>query len=146
MSATTISRRAIVRCPFCDTPNRIDLARLADGPRCGDCKRPLRVDRPLKATDASLDQLLQGAEVPVLVDFHADWCGPCKVMAPTLDAFALDRMGDVLVFKLDTDANPVSAERYDIRGIPTLVAFRGGRESGRHVGVTDRATLEQLAR
>ena len=146
MSATTISRRAIVRCPFCDTPNRVDLARLADGPRCGDCKRPLRLDRPLKATDDSLDQLLQGAEVPVLVDFYADWCGPCKVMAPTLDAFALERMGEVLVLKLDTDANPRAAERFGIRGIPTMIAFRGGRESGRHVGVTDRATLEQLAR
>jgi len=145
MSAT-ISRHAIVRCPFCDTANRIDLARHADGPRCGDCKRPLRVDRPLKATDASLDQLLQGAEVPVLVDFYADWCGPCKVMAPTLDSFALDRTGEVLVLKLDTDANPVAAQRFDIRGIPTLIAFHGGKETGRHVGATDRATLERLAR
>jgi thioredoxin 2 len=135
-----------VRCPFCDTANRIDLARLADGPRCGDCKRPLLMDRPLKVTDASLDQVLQGTGVPVLVDFYADWCGPCKMMAPTLDAFAHDRAGEVLVLKLDTDANPAAAQRFGIRGIPTLIAFRDGRESGRHVGVTDRKTLEQLAR
>ncbi|HEX5818497.1 MAG TPA: thioredoxin [Gemmatimonadales bacterium] len=146
MSSSTISRRAIVRCPFCDTANRVDLVRLADGPRCGGCQRPLRLDRPLVATDATLDQLLQGAEVPVLVDFYADWCGPCKVMAPTLDGFAHDRAGEVLVLKLDTDANPIAAQRFGIRGIPTLIAFRGGKESGRHVGATDRATLEQLAR
>ena len=145
MTPETISRRAIVRCPFCDTANRVDLSRLVDGPRCGGCKRPLRLDRPQRATDATLDQLLQGAEVPVLVDFYADWCGPCKVMAPTLDAFALERAGEVLVLKLDTDANPVAAQRFNIRGIPTLVAFRRGAESGRHVGVTDRATLERLA-
>ncbi|HEX5632122.1 MAG TPA: thioredoxin, partial [Gemmatimonadales bacterium] len=136
---TQTVRRAVVRCPFCDTANRVDLARLADGPKCAQCRRPLRLDRPLKATDDSFDQLVSGAEVPVLVDFYADWCGPCKVMAPTLDEFALQRAGEVLVLKLDTDANQVAAQRFGIRGIPTLIAFRGGKEAGRHVGVADRA-------
>lgn len=146
MTESSTARRAIIRCPFCDTANRVNLSRLADGPKCGGCQRPLRLDRPLVATDATLAQLLNGAEVPVLVDFHADWCGPCKMMAPTLDAFAHERAGQVLVLKLDTDANQVAAERFGIRGIPTLIAFRGGKEAGRHVGVADRATLDQLAR
>jgi thioredoxin 2 len=142
---TETMRRAVVRCPFCDTANRVNLARLADGPKCAECTRPLRLDRPLKATDDSFEQLVTGAEVPVLVDFYADWCGPCKIMAPTLDAFALARAGQVLVLKLDTDANPVTSRRFGIRGIPTMIAFRGGREAARHVGVADAATLAQLA-
>jgi len=145
MPSSTISRRAIVRCPFCDRANRVDLARLADGPKCAGCQRPLRLDRPLAATDATLDQLLQGAEVPVLVDFYADWCGPCKMMAPILDDFARQHTGEVLVLKLDTDANPQLSSRLGIRGIPTLIAFEHGKERGRHIGVADLPTLERLA-
>jgi thioredoxin 2 len=141
----TATRRAVVRCPLCETANRVDLGRLADGPRCGGCRRPLHLDRPLAVTDASFEQLVTGAEVPVLVDFHADWCGPCKVMAPLLDDFALRRAGEVLVLKLDTDANPATAQRFGIRGIPTMIAFRHGRETGRHVGVADAPTLDRLA-
>lgn len=141
----TATRRAVVRCPLCDTANRVDLGRLADGPRCGGCKRPLHLDRPLAATDASFEQLVTGSEVPVLVDFYADWCGPCKMMAPLLDDFAHRRAGEVLVIKLDTDASPATAQRFAIRGIPTMIAFRHGRETGRHVGVADAPTLDRLA-
>ena len=141
MPSSTISRRAIVRCPFCDTANRVDLTRLADGPKCAGCQRPLRLDRPLAATDATLDQLLQGAEVPVLVDFYADWCGPCKVMAPTLDGFAHDRAGDVLVLKLDTDANPLASQRFGIRGIPTLMLFKNGSVEATKVGALSKSQL-----
>jgi len=136
----------VVMCVFCAKPNRVDLSRLAEGPKCGNCGRPIRLDRPLPVTDATFDKMIDGSSVPVVVDFYADWCGPCKVMAPTLDGFAHDRAGDVLVLKLDTDANPLASQRFGIRGIPTLIAFRGGKESGRHVGATDRATLDQLAR
>ena len=138
--------RGVVACAFCATLNRIDLTKLSLRPKCASCQRPILLDRPVKATDASFDKMLTGTTVPVLVDFYADWCGPCKVMAPTLDGFAHDRAGDVLVLKLDTDANPLASQRFGIRGIPTLIAFRGGKESGRHVGATDRATLDQLAR
>jgi len=137
-------RRAVVRCAVCATPNRIDLAKLSQGPRCAKCHRPILLDRPVKATEADFDQSLQGTTVPVLVDFYADWCGPCHMMAPTLDDFAMRHAGAVLVLKLDTEASPAVASRFGIRGIPTLIVFGEGRERGRHVGVADLKTLETL--
>jgi thioredoxin 2 len=138
------SRRATVRCPFCGRLNRVDLTRLAQGPKCAECERPLLLDRPVTSTEADLDETVRTAEVPVLVDFYADWCGPCKVMAPVLDEVARDRQGRALVLKLDTDRNPAAAARFGIRGIPTLVAFREGRESGRQVGAVPRAAVDAL--
>jgi thioredoxin 2 len=137
-------KRVVVSCVFCAKPNRVDLTRLSAGPRCGECGRPIRLDRPLKVTDADFERTITGAEVPVLVDFYADWCGPCHIMAPTLDELAHQRLGDLLVLKLDTDANPATASRFGIRGIPTVIAFKQGQESGRHVGVADLKMLEAL--
>ena len=141
---TEVTRPVVVRCVFCDTANRVDLAKLAAGPKCGNCGKPIRLDRPLKVSDASFEQTIKEASVPVLVDFYADWCGPCRVMAPTLDDFAKRRAGEVLVLKLDTDANQLTAGRFGIRGIPMLIAFHHGQERGRHVGVSDMKVLEQL--
>jgi len=137
-------RPAVARCAFCGKLNRVNLARLADGPKCAECHRPIRLDRPLKVTDAEFDTVIGGTRVPVLVDFYADWCGPCRMMAPTLDEFAHDRTGDVLVLKLDTEANRASAARFGIRGIPTLIAFVNGKESRRHTGLADRRVLNSL--
>lgn len=137
--------RAVVACTFCGTANRVDLARAADRPKCGECGRPILLDRPVPATDASLDRTVAETDVPVLVDFYADWCGPCKIMAPRLDELARERMGRVLVAKLDTDRNPTMAARYGIRGIPTLIVFRGGKEVAREVGVVPKTRLEELA-
>ena len=138
------TRPVVVHCLFCDAANRVDLARLDAGPKCGKCGRPIRLDRPLKVTETTFDQTVRGASVPVVVDFYADWCGPCRMMAPTLDQFAHDRAGEVLVLKLDTDANPGVAGRFGIRGIPTVIAFQGGVERGRHVGLADRGVLDRL--
>lgn len=138
------THRATIRCPFCLTLNRVDVARAADRPRCGECARPLLLDRPIKVTDEDFDRLVGDAEVPVLVDFHADWCGPCKMMAPLLDDLAHRRAGSALVAKLDTDANPRISERFGIRGIPTLIVFRDGAESGRLTGAVPADRIEAL--
>src|SRR5215203_7328038 len=112
------TRPAIIHCPSCAAANRVDLTRLASGPKCAKCGKPLRLDRPQKVTDKDFDRTIAGASVPVVVDFYADWCGPCRVMAPMLDQFAHERSGEVLVLKLDTDANPGMAGRLGMRGIP----------------------------
>jgi thioredoxin 2 len=139
------THKATIGCTFCGTLNKVDLDRAGDGPKCGDCGRPIRLDRPLKVTDSDLDRVVRGAGVPIVVDFYADWCGPCKVMAPALDEFAGDHAGEVLVLKLDTDANQATAQRFGIKGIPTLIAFADGAETGRHVGMADGAVLASLA-
>lgn len=144
-TAAQPARPVVVQCPFCAAANRVDLARLASGPKCARCAKPLRLDRPQKVTDRDFERTITGSSVPVLVDFYADWCGPCKAMAPTLDEFAQKRAGEALVVKLDTEANPATASRFGIRGIPTLIAFRDGKEKGRHVGLADMKILEGLA-
>ena len=146
MSTTTAqpTRPVIVHCPFCATANRVDLTRLASGPKCARCGKPLRLDRPQKVTDQDFERTITGSSVPVLVDFYADWCGPCKAMAPTLDELARKKAGEALVTKLDTEANPATASRFGIRGIPTVIAFEGGKEKRRHVGLADMTTLETL--
>jgi len=145
VSVTEVSKHATVACPFCATLNRVDLGRIADRPKCGQCARPILLDRPIAVTDATLDGVLAGTDVPVVMDCYADWCGPCKIMAPILDDFAHDRQGEVLVTKLDTDRNPATARRFDVRAIPTLLVFRNGREVGRQAGVIPREGLDRLS-
>jgi len=144
MPETTESRKATVRCAFCGKLNRVDLSRAAERPKCGQCAKPILLDRPLAVTDAEFGRVIADAEVPVLVDFYADWCGPCKTMAPMLDQLARDRMGEVLVAKLDTDRNPNTSMQFGIRSIPTLIVFQGGREVGREMGAVPRQRLDAL--
>jgi thioredoxin 2 len=131
-------------CPFCDTLNRVDLGHLENGPRCASCGRPLHLDRPQAISGEALDRVIADAQVPLLVDFYADWCGPCRIMAPVLDALARDRAGELLVAKLDTDRHPYATMDFKVRGIPTLVVFLGGKEVARQVGVVSRKTLDAL--
>jgi len=136
------TRTATVACPFCETLNRVDLSRLEQRPKCGKCGRPILLDRPIAVSDANFAQVTTDTTVPVVVDFYADWCGPCKIMAPLLDDVARRRAGEMLVVKLDTDRNPVTGQRFGIRGIPTLIAFRSGKEVARRVGAVPPAELE----
>ncbi len=117
-AAGPTTRRATIRCPLCGRLNRVDLSRLAQGPKCFDCRGPLRLDCPISATDSDFEELISSATVPALVDFYADWCGPCKVTASALDEFAAARAGEALVLKVDTDRNPVTPTRFGVRGIP----------------------------
>ena len=144
MTHTEVGRKATVSCPFCSTLNRVDLARLEGRPKCGHCGRPILLDRPLAVSDATLERVVADSEVPVLVDFYADWCGPCKIMAPILDELAQGRAGEVLVIKLDTDRNPAMVTRFGIHAIPTLVLFWKGREAARQPGAVPRQRLEAL--
>jgi thioredoxin 2 len=144
MADTRTGRKATVRCTSCGRLNRVDLARAAAGPKCGSCGNSIPFDRPLALSDADFERVVRDAEVPLLVDFYADWCGPCRIMAPVLDQLAHDRAGEVLVAKLDTDRNPATSMRFGIRSIPTLIAFRGGREVGRELGAVPRPRLDAL--
>lgn len=144
MAEAAKTRKVTVSCPLCGTLNRVDLGRLQDRPKCGECGKPILLDRPIPVSDRDLDRVVSQSEVTVLVDFYADWCGPCKIMAPLLDELARQHTGHLLVAKLDTDRNPTMANRFQIRGIPTLIAFRGGREVAREVGAVPRARLDAL--
>jgi thioredoxin 2 len=144
---TEITKRlATVACPFCGTLNRVDLARIDQRPKCGECSKPILLDRPVRMGDNDLERIVQDTDVPVLVDFYADWCAPCKLMAPLLDEIARSRAGQLLVGKLDTDRNPAATTRFGIRGIPTLILFRDGKEASRLVGAQPRSRLEELLR
>ncbi|HVZ49093.1 MAG TPA: thioredoxin [Gemmatimonadaceae bacterium] len=103
------------------------------------------LDRPFALTDETFDRVIQGAGVPVLVDFYADWCGPCKVMAPEMDAFAAKHAGAVLTAKLDTDRNQGTAQRFGIRGIPTLMRFSDGQKTAEQSGAVRLADIERFA-
>lgn len=132
-------------CLFCGAWNRVKSDRVRDRPKCGECGKPMLLDRPFPLSDASFDRVIEEAGLPVVVDFYADWCGPCKVMAPEMDAFASKHVGAVLVAKLDTDRNPVTAQRFAIRGIPTLMRFADGKKTAEQSGAVRLADIERLA-
>jgi thioredoxin 2 len=140
----TGTKKATVRCASCGKLNRVDMARAADRPLCGQCRTAIALDRPMPLTDAEFDRVVADAQVPVLVDFYADWCGPCKMMAPVLEQVARDRVGQVLVAKVDTDRSPVVSQRFRIASIPTLIVFASGREVAREMGAIPRPRLDAL--
>ena len=142
--AAVPTKHITLRCQFCETWNRVDAARAADRPKCGKCAKPMLLDRPIYLNDETFSRTLAETEVPVLVDFYADWCGPCKMMAPYVDELARDKQGVALIAKLDTDRAQRTAGSFTIRGIPTSIVFVNGKEAARQTGAVKKKVLEEL--
>jgi len=134
----------VVHCGKCGKSNRLNPEKLAKGlaPKCGFCGSPLASQaKPVYLTDANFQTVVQGAGVPVLVDFWAEWCGPCHMLAPTIEQLASELNGKAIVAKLNVDENRVTASRYRISGIPAILIFAGGDEVDRLVGVQPKQAI-----
>ena len=133
-------------CPHSHAINRVAIDRIEDGPICCECKKPLLGGDPLEMTAESFDRHIGNSDWPVLVDFWAPWCGPCRMMTPIIHAAAKELKTSMRVAKLDTEAEGQIAARFGIRSIPTLMVFRHGKPVLQRAGATDLASLLKWAK
>jgi thioredoxin 2 len=142
-----MSDTQLIRCPNCGATNRVPQAKLEQklAPVCGRCKTPLSTgtpnQKPVIVTDATFAAVVEGSPVPVLLDMWAAWCGPCHMLAPVIDELAVELTGRVQVGKLNVDENRVTASRFRVQSIPTLLLLKAGKEIGRIVGVQPKSEI-----
>jgi thioredoxin 2 len=140
-----MDERLHITCPHCAATNRVPATRIDDGPVCGRCGMSLLQGQPITLSDADFDAVAAATKLPLVVDFWAPWCGPCRAMAPAFEQAGRTLAGRALLAKVNSDDNPQLSSRFAIRSIPTLLRLQGGRETARQAGAVPAATIVAFA-
>ncbi len=140
-----MSDKKHIVCPHCSAVNRIPASRLADKPICGKCKQPLFTGHPIELTDQNFAKFIAKSDVPVVVDFWAEWCGPCKMMAPAFAEASVQLEPNIILAKLNTEVAQQTAAQFGIRSIPSIIIFKNGKEVLRQAGALNTQQIVQWA-
>ncbi len=132
-------------CPHCHSTNRVPTNKLGADGKCGKCHNTLLTGKPIELNQANFNKHINASDLPVIVDFWAPWCGPCKMMAPTFEQAALELKGKAILAKVNTEAEQMLASQFNIRSIPTVAMFKSGQEINRSAGAMDLNSLTQWA-